>query len=258
MSDNRPITEADLQAHIDGQLDPERRAVVEAHLAAHPEIAAELAPLSAQNEAIQALFGGIADEPVPARLDPHRIADERRGRGRRWLITAAAACVVFAAGAGLGWYGNTVSSRPADRAQELVVAALSAHSVFAAESRHAVEVAAADQTHLVTWLSNRIGEPLVAPDLSAHGFSLVGGRLLPFQDSRAAQLMYQDETGRRITLYITAGSQTPPEVDFASAGDLRTYYWMSDAISCAMVGELGRDELKEVATSAWRQLIAAI
>jgi anti-sigma factor RsiW len=258
MTDNRPITEADLQALVDGQLDPQRRATVEAYLAAHPETAADLAPLSAQNEAIRALFGGIADEPVPARLDPHRIAEGRRGRGRRWLITAAAASVVFAAGVGLGWYASTLSSRADDPTQALVVAALSAHQVFAAESRHAVEVAATDESHLITWLSNRIGEPLVAPDLSAHGFSLVGGRLLPFQGSKAAQLMYQDEAGRRITLYITAGSNQAPEVDYAAAGDLHTYYWTSDAISCAMVGELGRDELKAVATSAWRQLIAAI
>jgi len=181
MTDNRPITEADLQAYVDGQLDPERRADLEAYLAAHPETAADLAPLSAQNEAIRALFSGIVDEPVPARLDPHRVADELRGRRRRWLVTAAAACVVFAAGAGLGWYGNTISSRPGDPARALVVAALSAHSVFAAESRHAVEVAADEESHLVTWLSNRIGEPLVAPDLSAHGFTLVGGRLLPFR-----------------------------------------------------------------------------
>lgn len=258
MTDNPPITEADLQAYADGQLDPERRAAVEAHIAAHPGIAAELEPLTAQNDAIRALFAGIADEPVPARLDPHRIAGELRRRARRRLITAAAACFIFAAGSGLGWYANVISSRPGDNAEALVVAALSAHSVFAAESRHAVEVVGDDETHLVTWLSNRVGQPLIAPDLAAHGFTLVGGRLLPYQDSVAAQLMYEDVTGRRLTLYITGGGETPPEVDFASVGALNTYYWMSDAISCAMVGELDREELKEVATSAWRQLIAAI
>ncbi|HUV33074.1 MAG TPA: anti-sigma factor, partial [Devosiaceae bacterium] len=137
-------------------------------------------------------------------------------------------------------------------------AALTAHAVFAAENRHAVEVAAAEQPHLVSWLSNRIGQPLITPDLSAHGFTLMGGRLLPFNDAGAAQLMYESADGSRITLFIAAGSDVMPEVDTASAGGLNAYYWLSDALDCAMVGTLPPEQLRAVASSAWRQLVAAI
>lgn len=256
--DQHSVTDADLMAYANGQLDEQRRRAVEDHLSRDPELAAEAAEWLRQNEAIRTLFGGVADEPVPSRLDPHRIAAAAIRTRNRWLAATAAACVLFAAGIGTGWYANTSLMRPTDPGAALAVAALSAHHVFAAENRHAVEVAASDQDHLVSWLSNRLGEPLVAPDLTAHGYALIGGRLLPFNDTKAAQLMYENPSGDRLTLFIVAGGGTMPEVDYASAGNLHAYYWVSDAISCAMVGTLSGDALKSVASSAWRQLVAAL
>ncbi len=46
------------------------------------------------------------------------------------------------------------------------------------EVRHPVEVTAAQQDHLVQWLSKRVGRPLKVPVLAAEGYELVGGRLL--------------------------------------------------------------------------------
>ncbi|MEX0628377.1 MAG: anti-sigma factor [Cucumibacter sp.] len=258
MSHEPLITDADLQSYANGQLDPERRRAVEAYLLGDEPRAAEVEAFMRQNEAIRALFGSVADEPVPARLQPHRIARVLAMRRRRWLVTAAAASILFAGGIGLGWLASIVATPAENPGEALAYAALEAHQVFAAEGRHAVEVAAAEEDHLVSWLSNRVGEPLVAPDLASFGFTLIGGRLLPFDDAAAAQLMYEDADGGRLTLYITAGGAGAPEVDYAAAGTLHTYYWTSDVLSCAMVGELSPDELKTVATSAWRQLVAAI
>ena len=75
--------------------------------------------------------------------------------------------------------------------------------MYSAEKVHVVEVGADQKDHLVGWLSKRVGTPLVAPDLSAEGFQLVGGRLLPAAEKPAAQFMYQDRAGTRISLYVT-------------------------------------------------------
>jgi anti-sigma factor RsiW len=258
MNEQYPVTDADLAAYVNNQLDPARRAAVGEWLTANPGRAAEIDAWLRQNETIHALFGGIADEPVPARLNPHRLARSvARGR-RRWAISGIAAALLFTAGLGAGWFGNALSDGSGNPGTALAQAALSAHAVFAAENRHAVEVAAAEEPHLVSWLSNRIGKPLVAPDLTSQGFTLIGGRLLPFDGGGAAQLMYQDADGGRITLFITGGSDVTPEVDTAAVGGLNAYYWLSDALDCAMVGTLPADQLKTVAASAWRQLVAAI
>jgi anti-sigma factor RsiW len=252
------VTESDLMAYVNGQLDADRRKAVEEFLATDPARAAEIDAQLKQNEAIRALFGPVADEPIPARLQPLRIARMVRQRRQRQIFTVAAASVLLAFGIMLGWLGSRYFVGEDEGGSALAVAALSAHQVFAAEGRHAVEVAANEEDHLVSWLSNRVGTPLMAPDLTTHGFSLVGGRLLPYEEGSAAQLMYEDADGKRLTLYITAGEPGTPEVDYASAGALHTYYWTSDAIDCAMVSDLPAETIRIIATSAWRQLVAAI
>jgi anti-sigma factor RsiW len=67
-----------------------------------------------------------------------------------------------------------------------------AHAVYLPEKRHPVEVAAAEQDHMVQWLSKRLGKPLKIPQLGAQGFELVGGRLLPGDSGARAQFMFQN------------------------------------------------------------------
>lgn len=79
-----------------------------------------------------------------------------------------------------------------------------AHTVYAPEVCHPVEVTAAEQTHLVHWLSKRLGRTLKVPNLSAQGYELVGGRLLPGDTGARAQFMFQNGAGTRLTLYLGA------------------------------------------------------
>ena len=87
--------------------------------------------------------------------------------------------------------------------------------MYAAEKLHVVEVGADQKDHLVGWLSKRVGTTLVAADFTAEGFELVGGRLLPLAERPAAQFMYQDQSGNRVSLYVTGderwrGNRLPP------------------------------------------------
>ncbi|TIL54623.1 MAG: anti-sigma factor, partial [Mesorhizobium sp.] len=102
---------------------------------------------------------------------------------------------------------------------QLAEQAIAAHVLYAAEQRHAVEVPASDKDHLQTWLSNRVGLKLVAPDLAAQGFQLVGGRLLPAGESKAAMLLYEDAKGERISLFVTAESAEKTKGTYGSEED---------------------------------------
>src|SRR5437660_9925908 len=90
-----PVTLDELHAFVDGEIAADRRAAVEAWLAAHPDDAARVAAWRAQADAIRARYGAIAAEPVPARLSLDRLA--RSGRGRP---AAAVAAALIALGAG--------------------------------------------------------------------------------------------------------------------------------------------------------------
>ncbi|OYX01822.1 MAG: hypothetical protein B7Z15_19365, partial [Rhizobiales bacterium 32-66-8] len=200
------ITRDTLMAYADGQLDQAARQAIEARLAANPEAAAELALLQRQTDAIRTLFGSAGAEPVPARLKPGRIAAELHHRRSRSWGWAAAAVVLVGLGLGAGWFARPLfEAQPASAL--LIADAVNAHTVYVAENRHAVEVASTEREHLSSWLSNRLNTPLGMPDLTAEGFALVGGRLLPGDPDaggRAAQLMYENAARQRITIYVTS------------------------------------------------------
>ena len=242
-----------LMAYIDGQLDATGRAAIEADPAAMAEIAA----LQRQSDAIRTLFGPAAAEPVPTRLDPHSIA---RTRARRhWAGLRQAALLAFVLGIGIvtGWLNRPLPEGP-ELYDRLIANAVSAHTVYVAENRHAVEVAGSDSEHLSSWLSNRLERSLAMPDLSAEGLTFLGGRLLPapeIADGRAAQLMYEDATGERLTLYITPSTgMTGPAYETVRFGLDTALYWADDTFTCTLVGPQSPETMQAVLASVAAQL----
>ena len=67
------------------------------------------------------------------------------------------------------------------------------------------------------WLSKRLGTPSSVPHLSETGYELVGGRLLPGNSGPAAQFMYQDARGQRLTLYVRTDGGGSRETAFRYA-----------------------------------------
>lgn len=261
MTTSSPPTETDLHAYADGLLPPDRHAEIAAWLALNPHKAVEVAQWQRQNEAITTLFGGTAAEPVPLRLSPHRLAAaHRRGLTQTLPRLAAAAIVTLGVGIGLGWVGHGVFNPTPDEDAQLIAGAVAAHDLYVKENRHAVEVAAADSAHLVTWLSNRVARPITLPDLAPDGFSLVGGRLLPAsygpdENRPAAQLMYENANSERITIYITAADEgEKPAYEFSRSGDVEAFYWNNDQITCTVVGSLADADMKAISKKVYQQL----
>ena len=81
--------------------------------------------------------------------------------------------------------------------------AIVAYVTYAADQPHAVEVGGDDKHYLDSWLSKRIGMKLVAPDLAAEGFTLLGGRILPAGHDVAALLVYKDAASNQLSIYVT-------------------------------------------------------
>jgi anti-sigma factor RsiW len=249
----------DLHAYVDGQLDAGRRAAVEAYLAANPERAAEVANWQRQNAALNTMFGPVAAEPIPARLNPRRIAAREAGRRMEWTRLAAAALLFIALGGGGGWFLRTATWAEAPASDRLIDGAVAAHNLYIKETRHAVEVGPDEEARLIPWLSNRLGRSIDAPDLTAQGFTLVGGRLLPplaeTGTGPAAQLMYQNATSSRVTVYITAAGNPVgrPYKAYAENG-IEAYYWADAKITCTVVGDLPVAQMQVVAKGVYQQL----
>src|SRR5947209_1675523 len=166
---NEPVTQDELHAYVDGELAPDRRAAVEAWLAAHPEDAERVAQWQAQAAAIRARYGGLAAADVPRRFD----LDKLGRRPRSWRAIAAA-MVMFIAGGVIGWLAHGASAAAISRFDTFTGQALEAHKVYVVEVRHPVEVSGVERPHLVQWLSKRLDYELRVPDLQASGLPLVG------------------------------------------------------------------------------------
>lgn len=251
MSIDRRVDEDALHGYVDGVLPPERRDDVEAHLRANPEAARRVEAYRRQNQLLRSALDSILDEPIPSTLRAH-------GRGNRrasWWRYGAIAASLLAAGA-LGWTLRGEQPRRVDFGTTLAQRAVSAHLVYAPEVLHPVEVGARQEQHLVGWLSKRLGVPVRAPHLANTGFQLVGGRLLPGEDRPAAQFMYQDAQGRRLTLYVATNTHDARQTAFryANENNVSTFYWIEGKLGYALSGELDRERLLQVAEAVYRQI----
>lgn len=245
----RPVSDEALHAYVDGRLDAMRGAEVEAWLAVNAEAAERVRAYRAQNRALKALLDPVLDEPVPASLTESLY---RPRRVRPWRAAAAAAWVAI--GAIAGYALHEWRTPPAVVATPFFERAAVAHVVYAAEVLHPVEVRADQEAHLVQWLSKRLGKELRIPDFASLGYQLVGGRLLPGDKGPAAQFMYQDTHGARLTLYVsTPGDDAPPTAfRYEEQAGTHVLYWMDRELGFALVGEQDRARLLDVAHLAYQ------
>ncbi len=272
---NAPFDDTVLNAWLDGEFTPERRAEIDAWLGNHPIEAARVRLWSADREALRSQLGNVLSEPVPDRLSRLVMAGASGGNWRHWQAWAAG-FVVFAlgatTGAGVMWRSRGDAAQmaltpPVQNAW--VQRAALAHKVYVPEGRHAVEVKAQEE-HLSRWLTKRLDVPVKLFDLHEQGFELVGGRLLPDGAGPSAQLMYQalavandaDPSAKpaRVTVYLRKpDANTPAAFRYEQQGALGMFYWVegdSDhgtATGYALVGELPRERLLALSEAIHRQ-----
>lgn len=231
------VTKEDLIRFVDGRLAPERRTQVADYLREHPAVAKELQAHQRLNALLRERYGSIRAEPVPAAL-LHATASpggDRRGQTLRRVAIAAVAVVLGAVG---GWLARSAVIEPPPW-REFPREAAAAYRVYTPERDRPVEIAARDE--LLAWLSRRLGMPIGAPQLEPFGYRLVGGRLLPTSGGApAAQLMYENASGRRITLYIRADLRNSREIEFqfARANDVNVLYWLDGPRGYALSADL--------------------
>jgi anti-sigma factor RsiW len=251
MNEMKTIETWALHAYADGELDAAGRAEIERLLDDNPSARAELAIWQDQKAALKRAYDDVLDEPIPAGLT-RAVNSRPLHRLGRWQAAAAAVALLLIGGAG-GWFLSHQTLQPG--MQDFADRALAAHIIYAAEVRHPVEVGADQKDHLQTWLSKRVGAQFVIPNLTPQGYTLLGGRLLVIDDRPAAQLMYEDSSKRRITLYLrTYPDHQEQAVRIENRGDLIACYWRDGGFGFVMAGELDRANMMTLAHAVYDEL----
>ena len=253
------VREDDLHAYIDRELDAGRSQQIEAWLEQQDDVSRAVQAYRTQGELLHAAFDSVLTEPLPARFARSaRLAPPVQRRRPLWRVASAMSWLFF--GTLLGWTLHGI--REPARAPGLPQHAAAAHAAFVTEVRHPVEVRASEEKHLVGWLSKRLGASIRAPKLSAQGFELLGGRLLPESARPGAQLMYQDAGGRRLTLYLSADVATRDSeartrdsaFHYVREGAVQVVYWTDGSLAYALSGELGKAQMLALARTIYEQM----
>jgi anti-sigma factor RsiW len=245
---------ATLGAYVDDELAIDARAVLQARLAGDESAVQRIAAYRAQKAALQTLCNaghGTASTGyvVLRRRDPWW---RRAGLAAAWAVAGAGFAVAASTLLphwlpGGGWGAGHDPAFLASDGEGFARRADVAYAVYSPEVRHPVEVGAADQAHLVAWLSKRLGKPLSVPPLEEYGYTFVGGRLLPGAAGPAAQFMYQNDTGARLTLYVSASGRDRDAVHLLRDGSRRTFYWSTEGMGYALSGPATEGRLRTIA-----------
>ncbi len=243
---NKNVSEQELHAYVDGELDVQRRLEVETWLATHPDAAQRLQDYRRIQAQLHARFDDILAEEVDTYVPA--------GQGSLAGFARVASVAVLMLLSGL----LGLSLAPAPEAvlsgpvmNDLVQPATFAHQIYSTDTQYPVEIVAAEQTSLNRWLSQRMHTELRAPDLSKENLKFIGGRLLPSTNRMAAQFMFEDARGQRLTVYVrrVADPAGASEFRYREQGDLHVFYWIDGEMGYAVVGTQPASRLVTVASA---------
>jgi anti-sigma factor RsiW len=254
-----PITDDDVHAYVDGQLAPERAALVEAAFASDPELATRVVELRERNALLRDALDPVLAEPIPAHLLAAAAPATRVGPVRRMLGPAFAMAATLVVGVGLGWFGRDALIERAGTPTSFARQVAFAHALYASDVNRPVEIWATDEKRLVNWLTKRLGFAVHAPDLNGIGYALVGGRLVAGNEQPTALFMYENVDKERLSLQVRKQAPGTGEAAFRYAVEngVGVFYWIDDACGYAISGKIDRAQLLKVAHVVYGQLAAA-
>jgi anti-sigma factor RsiW len=227
-----------LMAFADGELDAATAKEVMATIAFDEDAQDKVRQFRRSTQLVRAVF----EQPhfrraaAPRRASLLSWATSRPSSWSRYSLVAAS-LALFLLGMGAG--GGLTLLRPgASFSDRLLDEVADYHSLYARESEHQVEVSAARLAHIETWLGNRLHNKLEVPDLSAHGLTFVGARLLGVDGTPVAQLLYQ-APGREhepVALCIAADASNDTEMRGDVYAGLQEVTWSQSGYRYVIAG----------------------
>lgn len=242
-----------LSLWLDSELPPDEAQALEALLKSDPALQAELARLMAANDAASSEFAAMLAVPVPLALaraiDKAPLPKAVQPRRLPSWAAIAASLALLSIGTGGGFLAGRQTEMPAPR--DWVEDVAEYHGVYAAQTRHLVEVPASDRDHIKTWLTAQVGTPFDIPDLTTEGLEFQGARLLVAAGKPVGQLMYRNAAGQVVALCFVA-SEMPPTADIQSrtANGFQMRVWGKTGARYVLIGPMDLTGMSEIAMAA--------
>ncbi len=254
-----------LVAYLDGELNDEDQRRVETALREDPETSDRMEHLaSITTDDIKAALELDTPEHVPPAL-------ARRVGGMtleadiavpgpaypRWLIAASIAfCIIFT---GLGYTVGAwqpTQETPVAMAKSWILQVAEYQVLYGRETVSNAKATPATMAETTRRLSQRLGRPVVPPDLTEHDLEFKRGQLLFRAGQPIAQLVYLPKAGKPIALCIMATVEGNLAPSPGMAEGLRFTHWRDNGFAYILIGDSAPIDVDAMARTARRQLLA--
>jgi anti-sigma factor RsiW len=236
-----------LHALIDGELDAGHAREVEAHIAGCPRCAAAL---SDYREISKAMASADVRYTAPPELrrrieaalpQPQAQAQVVQMPSRRAVLRGFAMGSAVSAIAATGLFAIVVRNDDMERIQSEVV---SAH-LRSLQAGHLIDVVSTDQHTVKPWFNGKLDVAPPVIDLTAQGFTLIGGRL-DYVDARAIGAVVYRRRQHVINLFVAQTASTErraAKIETVQGFNIR--HWSDRGLNYWAVSDLARDELAD-------------
>ena len=236
-----------LHALIDGELDASHAREVEAHIETCPRCAAELAAFRQMRETMtkadlrytapaslrQRIDAALPKPAAPSNVTP--LASRRsvlRGFAMGSAVSALAATLLVA-----------VVVRHDD--QQMIESEIVSAHLRSLQPNHLIDVVSTDQHTVKPWFNGKLDVSPPVIDLTAQGFTLIGGRL-DYVDARAIGAVVYKRRAHVINLFVAQTSNAarkPAKIETIQGFNIRR--WSARGLNYWAVSDIGSDELAE-------------
>ena len=231
-----------LHALMDGELDAGHAREVEEHIAGCPACAAQLAAYREMSQAIAAAdMKYTAPLALRRRIEASLPQPQAQAPSRRAVLRGFAFGSAVSAMAATGLVAIVLRDDDRQRIESEIV---SAH-LRSLQAGHLTDVISTDQHTVKPWFNGRLDVSPPVVDLTALGFTLIGGRL-DYVDARAIGAIVYKRRAHVINLFVAQTASTerqPARMDTIQGFNIRR--WSEAGLNYWAVSDLAADELAE-------------
>lgn len=250
------ITEEELHAFIDGEIEPQRAAQIATAAQSDSRLARRIAAFREDKLRLRQVYAPVASKPLPENW-LHLIDQHGREKRATWswrhirqqVLAAATAIILLVVSLGLSREFLRLPNE-----EQIINEALAArdHIVQPEQSFTSADLAQTDSS--ATLLSAALASKIKTPNLTRMGYRLEGARIYGgLRGGKAVELDYRNERNALFTLYLRRPS-SPPRVDIVERGHLRICIWQDDELGAVMAGEMPAGEMARLASLAYSGL----
>jgi len=225
-------------ASLDGELDSQTSLRIEHHYSTCHKCSVELARLQRLQQEIAA---ADLDWSASADLRPLRSAIRRRTRENWWRVpwrwgsaVGAVAAILMVIMINTGRSDDSIERQMVDRHLQSMLA------------DHLVDVPSSDQHTVKPWFQGKLSFSPSVPDLSADGFTLIGGRLDVVAGRPAAAIVYRRRQ-HVVNLWVLAADGAPSQLKSSGVEGFHVLHWGKSGAAFWAVSDLNPAELREFA-----------